>query len=99
MHSLSLNCLKYTSKELGVTVQVNVRLNCSFLNVMSLQACTYDSCCLQGFLAVPFLKLCSNTVFLLSCVNSDVLNQMFPVCAFELFSMCNDVSTCAVYVL
>ena len=63
MHNLLLNCLKYTSKEPVVTVQVNVRLNCSFLNVMSLQAFTYDCFSLQSFLAVSLVKLC-----LLHCV-------------------------------
>ena len=41
-----------SSKEPVVTVQVNVRLNCSFLDVMSLQACTYDCFCLQSFLVM-----------------------------------------------
>ena len=35
-----------------MTVQVNVKLNCSFLNIMSLQACNYDCFYLQSFLAV-----------------------------------------------
>ena len=60
-----------------MTVQVNVKLNCSFLSVMSLQVCTYDCFCLQSFLAVYQLYL----------------HIEYSNCVFELFSMCNVVST------
>ena len=52
IHNLLLNCPDYSSKEPVVTVQVNVRLNSSFLIVITLQACAYDYFCLQSFLAV-----------------------------------------------
>ena len=75
-----------------MTVQVNVKLNGSFLNVMHLMTCTDNCSCLQSFLAAQFQGSTK-------CVSRTCLHTMYPVCVFELFSTCNDVSTCAVHVL